>query len=177
MEPMSTARMFPVLACALLVIGGATAAAQEARTVRTDEHAVRVVTLVEGLEHPWAIAFLPDGRLLVTERPGRLRVVRDGTLDPRPVAGLPPIAAVGQGGLLDIALHPRFEDNTWVYLAYAAAGPGGTGTEVLRGRLRGHAIEDVEVLFREVRTGPDGLLYLLTDSPRGVLARLEPVAR
>ena len=76
---------------------------------------------MEGLEHPWGLAFLPDGRMLVTERPGRLRIVdKNGKLEPRPVAGLPPVAAVGQGGLLDVALHPRFAENGLVYLSYVA---------------------------------------------------------
>ena len=73
---------------------------------------VTPVTVVEGLEHPWGIAWLPNGDMLITERPGRLRrVSRDGTLDPTPMAGLPPVLALGQGGLLDIALHPQFEQN------------------------------------------------------------------
>ena len=78
----------------------------EARQLPSREHAFRVVTVVKGLEHPWSLAFLPDGRLLITERPGRLRIVRDGVLEAQPVSGLPPMAARGQGGLLDIALHP-----------------------------------------------------------------------
>jgi glucose/arabinose dehydrogenase len=112
-------------------------------------HDFRVVTLTQGLEHPWGLAFLPDGRRLVTERPGRLRIVgADGRLDPQPVTGLPPVAAVGQGGLLDVALHPDHANNGWIYLSYAGPGPGGVGTEVLRGRLAGHALRDVQVLFR-----------------------------
>jgi glucose/arabinose dehydrogenase len=116
---------------------------------KSTHHEFRVVTLTQGLEHPWGLAFLPDGRMLVTERPGRLRVVgADGRLDPRPIEGLPQVAAAGQGGLLDVALHPDHAKNGWVYLSYAGPGPGGQGTEVLRGRLAGHALRDVEVLFR-----------------------------
>ncbi len=112
-------------------------------------HDFRVVALTQGLEYPWGLAFLPDGRMLVTERPGRLRIVgADGRLDPQPVTGLPPIAAVGQGGLLDVALHPDHAQNGWIYLSYAGPGPDGVGTEVLRGRLAGHALRDVQVLFR-----------------------------
>jgi len=108
----------------------------------------RAVTVSEGLEYPWGLAFLPDGRMLVTERPGRLRLVdRDGKLDPSPIAGVPAVAVVGQGGLLDVALHPAFETNRWVYISYAARGEGGYGTEVARGRLDGHALRDVTVLF------------------------------
>ena len=118
--------------------------------ISSAEHDFRVVVLTRGLEHPWGLAFLPDGRFLVTERPGRLRLVAaDGTLDPRPVEGLPPIAAQGQGGLLDVALHPQFAENGLVYLSYAARGTGGIGTEAARGRLVDHRLEDVKVLFRQ----------------------------
>jgi glucose/arabinose dehydrogenase len=143
--------MVPRTAAATLLIavalsGASTASAQ---TVRSQAHSFKVVTLTEGLEHPWGLAFLPDGRMLVTERPGRLRVVAaDGKLDPRPVEGLPAIAETGQGGLLDVALHPQFRDNRWVYLSYAARGDRGVGTEVLRGKLSGHRLEDTQVLFR-----------------------------
>jgi glucose/arabinose dehydrogenase len=112
-------------------------------------HRLRVTTVTEGLEHPWSLAFLPDRRLLVSERPGRLRLVdAQGRLDPEPVRGLPEIAAVGQGGLLDIALHPRFQDNGWIYLSYVAKGKDGYGTEVLRGRLQGKTLVDVQLIFR-----------------------------
>jgi glucose/arabinose dehydrogenase len=129
---------------ALTLVNGQTGA----QTIRTQEHAFRLVTVVDGLEHPWGLAFLPDGRILVTERPGRLRLVRDGRLEPQPVSGLPPVVARGQGGLLDVALHPRFAENGLVYLSYAGAGKGGIGTEVARGRLVGNRLEDVQVLFR-----------------------------
>jgi glucose/arabinose dehydrogenase len=139
-----------IAALAMLILVGAVAAprAQEAPVVRSEAHEFRVVRLVERLEHPWGLAFLPDGRMLVTERPGRLRIVRNGTLDPRPVEGLPRIAARGQGGLLDVALHPRHEETGWIYLAYSAPGPGGMGTEVLRARLRDHHLADTAVIFR-----------------------------
>ncbi len=118
------------------------------RVVETDEHAVKVVEVVTGLEHPWGLAFLPDGRMLVTERPGRLRLVEQGVLDPRVITGVPRVAATGQGGLLDVALDPDFQTNAWVYLSYSASGRGGIGTEVARGQLRGHRLENVEVIFR-----------------------------
>jgi glucose/arabinose dehydrogenase len=109
----------------------------------------RTITVTQGLDSPWGLAFLPDGRKLVTERPGRLRLVdADGRLDPQPVAGVPPVVAINQGGLLDVALHPDFARNGWVYLSYAGAGADGYGTEVLRGRLDGHALRDVAVIFR-----------------------------
>lgn len=120
-----------------------------AQVFNSEVQRFRALTLTDGLEFPWGLAFLPDGRLLVTERPGRLRLVAaDGRLDPKPVEGLPAIAAVGQGGLLDVALHPDFAKNALVYLSYAAEGAGGYGTEVLRGRLDGHALRDVQVIFR-----------------------------
>ena len=104
---------------------------------RTERHTVRVRILTRGLDHPWSLAFLPDGRMLVTERAGRLRyVAADGTLDPTPVSGLPEaVAERRQGGLHDVVLHPRFAENGLVYLAYAGRGPGGYGTELARGRL------------------------------------------
>jgi aldose sugar dehydrogenase len=115
----------------------------------SERHTFVAETVTTGLEHPWGLAFLPDGGFLVTERPGRLRLVSAaGRLDPRPIEGLPSIAARGQGGLLDVALHPSFADNRLVYLSYAEAGDGGVGTAVARGRLDGHSLADVEVIFR-----------------------------
>ncbi|MFO7640492.1 MAG: PQQ-dependent sugar dehydrogenase [Candidatus Competibacteraceae bacterium] len=143
---MTRVRIFAALA---LIAALAVAHAAEP-VLASAEHAFRVSIMTRGLEHPWGLAFLPDGRWLVTERPGRLRLVAaDGTLDPRPVEGLPAIAAHGQGGLLDVALHPRFTENGWVYLSYAARGLGGIGTEVARGRLTDHRLENVEVLFQQ----------------------------
>lgn len=119
-----------------------------AETMASQKHRFRVVTVAEGLEHPWGVAFLPDGGMLVTERPGRLRLIRQGRLDPQPIQGLPAITTKGQGGLLDVALHPDFAQNKLVYISYVAAGEGGIGTEVARGRLSGHRLEGVETLFR-----------------------------
>ena len=124
------------------------ARAVEPRVIQSERHTFRVAVLVGGLEHPWGMAFLPDGRVLVTERPGRLRLITNGRLEPQPVGGLPPIAVHGQGGLLDVALHPRYAETGWVYLSYAGTGERGVGTEVLRGRLNGNQLTDVAVLFR-----------------------------
>lgn len=135
-------------ALAALVFFTPSAFAAEPTMVRTEEHALRVRVLLQGLEHPWSLAFLPDARMLVTERAGRLRIVRDGRLEPQPVSGLPTVAASGQGGLLDVALHPRYADNRWIYLSYAARGPGGFGTEVARARLVESRLEDVQIIFR-----------------------------
>src|SRR6476659_5691860 len=84
----------------------------------------RLVTLSRDLEQPWAIAFLPDGRLLITARPGRLRVFANGKLEPRPLSGVPKVHVGGQAGLLDICLHPRFAENRVLYLAYISPGAG-----------------------------------------------------
>ena len=114
------------------------------------EGRVRVEIVSTGLEHPWALEFLPDGRLLVTERPGRLRIVdQDGRLS-EPLAGVPQVLARGQGGLLDVALDPSFADNRFVYLSYAEPGEGGTaGTAVARGRLGDGRLDDVQVIYRQ----------------------------
>ena len=116
---------------------------------QTEKHAVDHQVITDGLEHPWSLAFLPDGGYLVTERPGRLRMIAaDGRLLAEPVAGLPEIAARGQGGLLDVVLHPAFEQNRLVYISYNEPGRGGMGTAVARGRLEGRSLLDVEVIFR-----------------------------
>jgi glucose/arabinose dehydrogenase len=140
----------------LVVLFSACASAQ---TYRSDEHAFRVVTVVQGLEQPWSLAFLPDGRMLVTEKAGRLRVISNGKLEPQPIAGVPQVTVHGQGGLHDVVLHPQFEKNQLVYLAYAARGEDGVGTELARGRLAGNRLEDVQVLFRQSPKGRAGLHF------------------
>ena len=113
---------------------------------------LKPVTVASGLQHPWGLAFLPDGRFLVTERPGRLRIVAaDGQLG-EPVQGLPRVDAGGQGGLLDVALDPKFADNALLYWSYsepAPAGESGNSTAVARGRLEGNRLTGVQVLFRQ----------------------------
>lgn len=123
--------------------------AQDRSSVITSEkHAFRVVTLLPGLENPWSVAFLPDGRMLVTERAGRLRLVgSDFRLAPQPIEGLPEILERGQGGLFDVALHPQYARNGWIYWAYNAPGPGGWGTALARGKLQGQRMTEVQVLF------------------------------
>lgn len=107
----------------------------------------RAVTVAEGLELPWGLAFLPDGELLVTERPGRLRrVSADGTVG-EPLAGVPEVYFRGQGGLLDLVLHPAFADTRLVYLSYAHGGPRENATRVARARLGSAGLEDLEVIF------------------------------
>lgn len=137
------------LLAAALILGLPLAAAAESREFPSEHGQVRVTTVASGLEHPWGLAFLPDGRKLVTERPGRLRIVaKDGTLS-APIAGVPRVQARGQGGLLDVALHPRFAENRLVYLSFAEPGSGGASTAVARGRLEGERLHEVEVIFRQ----------------------------
>jgi glucose/arabinose dehydrogenase len=141
---------------------------------------IKVETFADGLENPWGLQFLPDGRLLVTERPGRLRLVsKDGKLSD-PVAGVPEVAAVGQGGLLDVLLAPDFEKTGTIYLSYGEPREGGkNGTSVARAKLvtdaDGGRLEDVKVVFRQqpaARSGhhfgsrlvwaKDGTLFITT---------------
>jgi aldose sugar dehydrogenase len=111
--------------------------------------AFNVGTVAKGLENPWSLAFLPDGRMLVTERPGRLRLVgRDGKLS-EPLAGVPQVYASGQGGLLDVALSPAFNKDRLVYLSFAESGEGGAGTAVARARLGEGGLENVQVIWRQ----------------------------
>ena len=128
------------------LLAAAPALAQE--VVPSVLHDFRVVTVAEGLEVPWSMAFLPDGDMLVTERPGRLRVVRDGRLLPDPVPGVPEVLARGQGGLLEVALHPDFASNRLLYLSYSKPLPGGESTTaIVRGRFVGDRLTDVEEIF------------------------------
>jgi aldose sugar dehydrogenase len=120
-----------------------------AETYKSEKAGFELETFAEGLENPWGLAFLPDGRMLVTERPGRLRIVAaDGTLS-SPVAGVPKVFARGQGGLLDVALDPHYADNGVIYLSYAEPGPSGGGTAVARARLNGDRLEELSVIFRQ----------------------------
>src|SRR5437764_12568891 len=111
-----------VLVAALLACGCASAPAQT----------LRIETVAKGLEHPWAVAFLPDGRFLVTERPGRMRVIEaEGRVHP-PIEGVPPVVARGQGGLLDVVLDSAFGSNRTLYFCFAEPGRGGNGTALAR---------------------------------------------
>ncbi|MGB7215038.1 MAG: PQQ-dependent sugar dehydrogenase [Gammaproteobacteria bacterium] len=114
----------------------------------TVEHPIRVVEIAGGLEHPWSLAFLPDGGLLVTERPGRLRIVRNGVLDPESIAGVPEVEVTVLGGLLDVLLHPDFAENRLLYLSYSKGRDDGLSTTaVSRARFDGRALVDVEEIF------------------------------
>jgi glucose/arabinose dehydrogenase len=123
-------------------------AAVAAERVESRHHAFHISTVTDGLEHPWGLAFLPDGAMLVTERPGRLSRVNPETGERTKLDGVPGVLARGQGGLLDVALHPRFAENRWVYLSYSEPGDDGSLTAVGRGRLQGDALTDFRVIFR-----------------------------
>jgi glucose/arabinose dehydrogenase len=142
-----TNRLLTVLAtCAagLLLQAGPVRAADKAGAAE-----VHLVTVASGLEHPWGLAFLPDGRFLVTERPGSLRIVgQDGRVGP-PLSGVPKVDAVNQGGLLDVALDPAFSKNRLVYLSYTEPRDGGNGTAVARGVLGEAGLANVQVIFRQ----------------------------
>ena len=112
----------------------------------TDEHRIRVV-VTKGLSRPWGLDFLPDGTMLVTERGGRLRHLRNGVVDPRPIMGVPVVHAVFQSGLMDVALHPDFIENSLVYLTYSKADERGQTIALARGRLEGYVLREVRDIF------------------------------
>ena len=126
--------------------------AHPAETVSTRLYEVRVETLASGLEHPWSLAFLPDGAMLVTERPGAIRLVTPGGRVSDPLAGAPSVADINQGGMLDIALDPDFAENRLVYMAYAEERDDGIGLGVARAVFdrEAEAFETPEVIFRQM---------------------------
>ena len=148
----------------------------------------RVVPVVGGLTNPWGLAFLPTGEMLVTERPGRLRIVRNGVLDPQPVAGTPAVWAMGQGGLLEVLPHPQFSENRWLYLTYSKPCAQGATTALMRGRFDGKALVETRELFvadncntgnphfgSKLAFGRDGSLYM-TIGERGDRDRAQNTA-
>ncbi|GGE40515.1 glucose dehydrogenase [Agaricicola taiwanensis] len=163
---------FPLIA-GLFALGATGALAQTA---------VKVETVADGLENPWGLAFLPDGRMLVTEKAGRLRIAAsDGSLT-EAIAGVPEVMASGQGGLLDVAIDPDFKTNRLVYLSYAEAAKSVAGTAVARGTLSedGSRLDDVQVIFRQepkvegrghfgsrLAFAPDGTLFITVGDRQG----------
>jgi glucose/arabinose dehydrogenase len=137
-----------------------------------EQHKLRAVVVAAGLSHPWSMAFLPDGGILVTEREGRLRIVRNGVLSREPIAGLPEVSKARLAGLMDIALHPQFATNRLVYLTYSKPDPVTYKTALARGRLEGDRLVDLRELFQSeahwkdaasasrVVFGPDGTLFM-----------------
>ena len=154
--------------------------------VDTVEGKIRVVPVGRGLSHPWSLVFLPDGRMLVTERSGQIRVIRDGILDPQPLAGAPKVHAVRLSGLMDIALHPNFSQNQLVYLTYTKnvkPEPLEVATTLARGRLVGNALVDLKYILTadtwpgnggsasRITFGRDGMLYMTTGASNGDFAQ------
>lgn len=137
------------LVSAVLAASPAGAQVEPGDVVRTTHHDYRIVTVAEGFVHPWSIAFLPNGDMLVTERPGRLRIVRDGMLLPQPVAGIPEVLARGQGGLLEVAPHPDFASNRLLYISYSKPldGERGATTAVVRGTLENDRFTLTDEIF------------------------------
>ncbi len=143
--------------CGGVQLGGTVGAGEAVERVESEQATFVVERLTGGLEHPWGMAFLPDGGMLVTERPGRLRLVNaDFELEPEPLEGVPTAFARGQGGLLDVVLHPDFADNRLVYLSYAYLVEAGAGTAVARGRLAEGGLEQTEVIFQSNGLGNGG---------------------
>jgi len=119
----------------------------------TANHDYRVVTVAEDLVQPWAMAWLPGGDMLITEKPGRLRVVRDGRLLPEAVPGVPDVFYEGQGGLFDVLPHPNFNDNRWVYLTYSKETEGSSATAIARGRFENDRLTNVVEIFEAQARG------------------------
>lgn len=142
-------RAAPSVLLTFLILGCAVQPTEAQQQFESQHGPIRVVEVARGLEHPWGMAFLPDDRILVTERPGRLRIVeKDGALSP-PVEGVPDVYASGQGGLLDVALDPDFAENRLVYLSYADGGRSAASTAVARGKLEGDRLTEVQRIFKQ----------------------------
>lgn len=165
----SAARVLGTIMVAAPVFLGPAAA----QVIESQAHRFEAVVLADGLKNPWGLAFLPDGRMLVSERPGRLRIIEEGQEMSAPVAGVPNVFARGQGGLLDVVLHPDHASNGWIYLSYALPGEDGARTAVARARLAGVALLDLERVFvaqnpasggvhfgSRIAFGADGKLYV-----------------
>jgi aldose sugar dehydrogenase len=146
-----------------------------------EQHKVKVSIVAGGLANPWSLAWLPDGGMLITERPGRLRLFKNGVLDPTPISGVPVVKAQRLSGLMDVVLHPKFAENGFVYLTYNKGREDGMMATVLaRGRLEGMALKDVKDLFvaepwwdgaggsaSRIMFGRDGMLYMTAGSGGG----------
>lgn len=131
----------------------ARASAHDSTLYQSREHQFRIETVVEGLDEPWSICWLPDGQMLVTEKHGTLRVISDGKLDPEPISGIPEVFNQGQGGLLEIAPHPNYAKNGWLYLAYSdpatdALGRVASMTKIVRGKIRDHRWVDEQTIWQ-----------------------------
>jgi aldose sugar dehydrogenase len=147
-----------------------------------EQHKIRVVVVTKGLSHPWSLAFLPGGNMLVTERAGRLRIIRDGVLDPEPLHGTPKVNAVRNAGLFDLALHPKFAENKLIYFTYSKPGEDGkSATTLARGKLDGAGLSNVQDLFvsewstvlggSRIAFNKDGTIFMTTGAAFGNLAQ------
>ena len=145
-------KLMYLLLIACLMVGAPSpvrAQAPRSPTPASVKGGLDVQTIAKGLEHSWSLAFLPDKRMLVTERPGRLRLVGPDGRVSEPLTGVPQLYASGQGGLLDVALSPAFDKDRLVYLSFAESGDGGAGTAVARGRLAERGLENTQVIWRQ----------------------------
>ena len=142
-----------LLAVITLVVGNPVSGQDP--TLRSAFYDFRLTTVAEGLVSPWSMAFLPSGDILVTEKPGRLRLIENGELLPTPIAGVPEVVAQGQGGLFDVVLHPDYENNQMIYLAFSKPKSGGTQstTAVVRGKYENYQLSNVEEIFEAVSMG------------------------
>ena len=123
------------LVLAMLIAVAAPMTFAQESPLKTERYSLKVETVAAGFTSPWSVALLPDGLTLITEKPGTLRVMRDGKLLAQPVAGLPKVTPRGQGGLLDVVAHPKYRENRLIYWSYSAGDAEAVGTEVARGRL------------------------------------------
>jgi aldose sugar dehydrogenase len=146
MRRYSIAALFLVICAAALFLLSAFASIPQ--PPQTSHYELQIEELATGLNHPWSLAFLPDGQMLVTERPGRLLIISSDGQEKTEVTGLPPISAKGQGGLLDVALHPQFNQNQLIYFSFSASGEGGVGTEVARAQLIDGRLRDIKRIFQ-----------------------------
>ncbi len=138
----------PILVTIAVLLFSCKSTAIESSEIHSSEELdFSLEVIVEGLDIPWGFAFLPDGRILITERRGTLRVFENGRLHPDAINAVPEVFARGQGGLLDIVLHPDYDENGWIYISYSKPGDGGAHTALMRAQLEGHSLTNQEVLF------------------------------
>ena len=144
------------LACFLTVVSCSTKEKEtpQGAIVESEKQKFQVDTITNQLKNPWGLAFLPDGRILITERAGEIRIVKDGILLDEKIQGVPAVYAKGQGGLLDIQLHPNFKENAFVYLSYSKPLADSGGTVIARAKLEGNALTNLEELFQTSPFGP-----------------------
>lgn len=134
-------------ACAFSSSSPSVADSTDTAVAQPANEGFQIVTILQNLEHPWGLTWLPDGTMLITERAGRVRIARDGGLDPTPISGLPDILAAGQGGLLDIAAHPNFEENRSVYFSYSHGNTSANRTRIARATFDGSSLNNWQVIF------------------------------